>query len=144
MLYFKLLIHERGFASFYSSGDIQKWTHDTVIEKLNLQASKRILHSSNLMAGVIGFDFTNEKAKELLNDWNYLSSKKDFIYHAGTKIVKDELRSNGGRVLNVTSVGKNFSKIRKKILSNIRRLKWNYGFYRRDIGWKVINKNENN
>ncbi|MDA9645429.1 DUF1647 domain-containing protein [Candidatus Actinomarina] len=80
LLYFKLLILERGFASFYSSGDIQKWTHDTVIEKLNLQASKRILHSSNLMAGVIGFDFTNEKARELLNDWNYLSSKKDFIF----------------------------------------------------------------
>ena len=71
-------------------------------------------------------------------------SKKDFIYHAGTKITNDELRSNCGRVLNVTSVGKSFLKIRKKILTNIRRLKWNYGFYRSDIGWKVINKNENN
>ena len=71
-------------------------------------------------------------------------SKKDFIYHAGTKISGGELRSNGGRVLNVTSIGKNFLKIRNKILTNIKKLKWNYGFYRRDIGWKVINKNENN
>ena len=71
-------------------------------------------------------------------------SKKDFVYHAGTKIKNNELRSNGGRVLNITSVGKNFLKIRNKILTNIRRLNWNYGFYRRDIGWKVINKNENN
>ena len=56
-------------------------------------------------------------------------SKKDFIYHAGTKISGGELRSNGGRVLNVTSIGKNFLKIRNKILTNIKKLKWNYGFY---------------
>ena len=42
-----------------------------------------------------------------------------------------------------TSIGNNFLKIRKKIISNIKRLNWKNGFYRSDIGWKVINKNEN-
>ena len=51
--------------------------------------------------------------------------------------------SSGGRVLNITSIGNNFLKIRKKIISNIKRLDWKNGFYRKDIGWKVINKNEN-
>ncbi len=66
--------------------------------------------------------------------------KKDFIYHAGTRYVDHELRSNGGRVLNITSVGFNFLKIRKRINSIIREINWKKGFYRRDIGWKVINK----
>ena len=66
--------------------------------------------------------------------------KKDFIYHAGTRYVDHELRSNGGRVLNITSVGFNFLKIRKRINSIIRKINWKKGFYRRDIGWKVINK----
>ena len=51
--------------------------------------------------------------------------------------------SSGGRVLNITSIGNNFLKIRKKIISNIKRLGWKNGFHLSDIGWRVINKNEN-
>ena len=70
--------------------------------------------------------------------------KNDFIYHAGTRYSKNILLSNGGRVLNVTSLGNNFGDIRKKILSYIKKLNLKHLFYRKDIGWKVINKNENN
>lgn len=70
-------------------------------------------------------------------------SDRDFIFHAGTKIVNNILRSNGGRILNVSSLGNNFKFIRKKIISNIKKLKLKGSFYRKDIGWKVINKNEN-
>ncbi len=70
-------------------------------------------------------------------------SKKNFIYHAGSKYINNELNSNGGRVLNVTSTGNNFLKIRKNIILNIKKLNWKKGFYRKDIGWRVINKNEN-
>ncbi len=67
-------------------------------------------------------------------------SKNDFIYHAGTKLLDDMLLSNGGRVLNITSIGFNFLKIRNKILSFIKKLNWKDGFCRKDIGWKVIKK----
>ena len=67
-------------------------------------------------------------------------SEKDFIFHAGTKIVNNVLRSNGGRILNVLSLGTNFKSIRKRIISNIKKLKLKGIFYRKDIGWKVINK----
>ena len=66
-------------------------------------------------------------------------SKNDFIYHAGTKFINNQLFSNGGRVLNVTSVGANFRVIRKKIISIIKKLNWKDGFYRKDIGWRAIN-----
>ena len=66
--------------------------------------------------------------------------KKSFVFHAGTKIIKDRLVSNGGRVLNITSTGNNFYKIRKKIINLISMINWKYGFFRKDIGWKIINK----
>ena len=71
-------------------------------------------------------------------------SKKDFVFHAGTKFYNNRLKSNGGRVLNITSVGHSFLEIRNRIISNIKKLNWKNGFYRKDIGWKVIKSNENN
>jgi len=67
-------------------------------------------------------------------------SKTDFIYHAGTKLLNNELRSNGGRILNICSIGNSFFKIRQKIISNIKKLNFKYGFYRKDIGFRVIDK----
>ena len=71
-------------------------------------------------------------------------SKKDQIYHAGTIFKNGKLVSNGGRVLNVTSIGKNFFDIRKRIINIINKIKLKDSFFRKDIGWRVINKNENN
>ena len=65
-------------------------------------------------------------------------NKNSFIFHAGTKSVNNNILSNGGRVLNVTSLGKNFSNIRKKIFEILKRINWKHGFHRKDIGWRVI------
>ena len=70
-------------------------------------------------------------------------SKNDYIFHAGTKILNDNFLSSGGRILNVTSTGNNFLNIRKKIIKILKKLKNKNVFFRKDIGWKVINKNEN-
>jgi phosphoribosylamine--glycine ligase len=67
-------------------------------------------------------------------------TNKDFIYHAGTKLTGNQLISTGGRVLNITSIGNSFLAIRNRIISIIKNLNWKSGFYRKDIGWKVINK----
>ena len=69
--------------------------------------------------------------------------KTDYIYHAGTKLVMNKLKSNGGRILNITSIGNSFFKIRNKIILIIKKLNFKNSFYRKDIGWKVIDKNEN-
>ena len=46
----------------------------------------------------------------------------------------------GGRVLNFVSISEDFSKARNEILKNINKLNWSGGFYRKDIGYKVIKK----
>ena len=91
-----------------------------------------------------GYPGKYKKNKDLKNISRIKLTKKDFIYHAGTRLENGKILSNGGRVLNITSSGKNFFKIRNKILKIIKKINWKYGFYRKDIGWKVINKNANN
>ena len=86
-----------------------------------------------------GYPGKYKKNKTIKNlDRNKLS-KNDFIYNAGTKLENNQLKSNGGRVLNITSVGTDFLKIRKKIIKIIKNINWKGGFFRRDIGWKIIN-----
>ena len=85
----------------------------------------------------------NYKKNKNINNINKIKlSKNDLIYHAGTKLENSKLLSNGGRVLNIISLGKSFLAIRKKIIKMIRKINWKEGFYRKDIGWRVI-KNEN-
>jgi phosphoribosylamine--glycine ligase len=64
--------------------------------------------------------------------------KNSFVFHAGTKILDDKLISNGGRVLNIALIGSSFKAIRKNILKIISVINWKYGFFRKDIGWRVI------
>ncbi len=87
----------------------------------------------------------NYKKNKIIKKINKIKiDKNNFIFHAGTKFVDGKLLSNGGRVLNFTSIGHNYTFIRKKIIDSIKRLNWKYGFFRKDIGWRVIKKNENN
>ena len=87
-----------------------------------------------------GYPGNYKKNLEIKNINKLKLTSSDFIYHAGTKFINGQLKSIGGRVLNITSLGNNFLKIRKRIISNIKKLKWDSGFYRKDIGWRVINK----
>jgi len=91
-----------------------------------------------------GYPGSYKKNKNIKNIDKLNLSKNDFIYHAGTKFKNGKLFSDGGRVLNITSMGDSFFKIRLKIIKIIRKLNWKPGFYRKDIGWRVINKNANN
>ncbi len=87
-----------------------------------------------------GYPGKYKKNKTIKNLDRIKLSKNDFIYHAGTKLENDQLKSNGGRVLSITSVGTDFLNIRKKIIKIIKNINWKEGFFRRDIGWKIINK----
>ncbi len=67
-------------------------------------------------------------------------SKKSFIFHASTKMKNGLLFSNGGRILNIVVLGSTFIKIRNEIYKIIKTINWKHGFFRRDIGWRVIKK----
>ena len=62
----------------------------------------------------------------------------EFIYHAGTKNSRNKIYSNGGRVLNFVVLSDSFKLSRIKAIQLIEKLNWTNGFYRKDIGFKVI------
>jgi len=81
------------------------------------------------------------KKEILINNLNEIKLDTDeYCYHAGTKIIGEKIYANGGRVLNFVCTSENFEKSRNKIFSLIKLLNWDGGFFRKDIGYKVINE----
>ena len=85
-----------------------------------------------------GYPRKYKKNKLIKNIKKVQNTKNSFIFHAGTKLINHKLYSIGGRVLNITTSGKSFKKIRNKAIKIIKRINWKYGFFRKDIGWRVI------
>ena len=69
-----------------------------------------------------------------------LLKKNEFIFHAGTKIKSSDIISNGGRVLNFTALSESFKLSRDSAIKLIKKLNWKNGFFRKDIGFRVIDK----
>ena len=64
--------------------------------------------------------------------------ENQYIFHAGTKVSDDVIVSNGGRVLNIVTRSKDFKSARENSLKILDEISWDNGFYRKDIGYKVI------
>ena len=64
----------------------------------------------------------------------------EYCYHAGTAKNEGKIYAIGGRVLNFVCLSEDFSKARTKIFDLIKLLNWDGGFFRKDIGYKVIDK----
>ena len=67
-------------------------------------------------------------------------NKNEYIYHAGTKSNNNQIYSNGGRVLNFICISDNFKDCRDKNIDLIKKINWTEGFFRKDIGFKIIDK----
>ena len=85
-----------------------------------------------------GYPDTYEKNVLIDNLLNFTLNKNNFIFHAGTKEKDKKIYATGGRVLNFISISDNFLQAREEVHQCIKKLDWNGGFYRKDIGFKVI------
>ena len=121
--------------------DLVKIIRATSENKLkNIKISWKKTKSMTIVLCSKGYPNKYKKNIKIKKIDNLKLSKNEYIFHAGTKILNNQIVSNGGRVLNVTVLGGSFKKIRKKILSILNKINWKQGFYRKDIGWKVISK----
>ena len=75
---------------------------------------------------------------EIKNLKNISLNKDEFIFHAGTQEKNSKIYSNGGRVLNFVIKSNEFIKSRDRALQLINEVNWENGFFRKDIGFKVI------
>ncbi len=87
-----------------------------------------------------GYPEKFEKNIEIQNLDKIKEKNNEFIFHAGTLAIDNKIFSNGGRVLNFVAKSNDFKRCRAKAISLINDLDWSNGFYRKDIGYKVIDK----
>jgi phosphoribosylamine---glycine ligase len=60
------------------------------------------------------------------------------IFHAGTaRDAQGRVVANGGRVLNVTALGRTVKEAQQRAYAVTDKIKWPEGFFRRDIGWRA-------
>ena len=109
---------------------------DGILDKINIQWTKK--KSLCVVLCSKGYPDEYKKNVEIKNLNKLKLNETDFIFHAGTSKKNDKIYATGGRVLNFVSMSDNFSSARKNIHKNLEKLNWSGGFYRKDIGYKVI------
>ena len=127
----------------------------TILPKLKTDLSEVFLACCNENLDKINLDWLNKKSLcvvvcsngypdefkkniiiENLKSINLQS--QDYLFHAGTSKKNGEVYAVGGRVLNFISLSDNFNDAKMSITKNLNKLNWSGGFYRKDIGHKVI------
>ena len=87
-----------------------------------------------------GYPEAFKKNIEIYNLNKVNLGNEDYLFHAGTLKKDNKIYAVGGRVLNFVSLSKDFKTARENIFLNLNKLNWKNGFYRKDIGYKVIDK----
>lgn len=60
--------------------------------------------------------------------------KNSTVLLAGAKYKGDDIVTNGGRVINLVATGETYQDARKKVYEDAKTIKFDYAFYREDIG----------
>ena len=118
--------------------DIVDYATKNKMSKLKIKWSKK--NSIAIVVCAKGYPSNYIKDSEIKNLKKVLTDKDNQIFHASTYKKNKKIYSNGGRVFNVTALSKNLINARKKVLNNINKINWTDGFFRKDIGWRAINK----
>ena len=108
------------------------------INKINILWNKKSCITIVLCAK--GYPSSYIKDSEIKNLSKILSDKNNQIFHAGTYEKNGKIFSKSGRVLNITSLSRHLKEARDKSLDNLNKINWPDGFFRKDIGWKIIKK----
>ncbi len=108
------------------------------LKKLNI----KWLNNKSLSIVVCSKGYPNKYKKkvEIKNLDKIELKSSEFLFHAGTEINNKKIYAIGGRVLNFVALSSSFGIAKKNIINNLKKLNWSGGFYRKDIGYKVINK----
>lgn len=66
------------------------------------------------------------------------------VFHAGTAMKGENVVTSGGRVLCVTALGNNVSEAQKKAYDAVQKISWKDIYFRNDIGYRAIQREEKN
>ena len=103
------------------------------LDTFELKVDPRSATTIMVVSGGYPEDF--EKGKVITGLENITDS---IVFHAGTKLDGENVVSNGGRVLTVTSYGDDFQQAIKKSYQNIDKLNFDKMYFRKDIGFDLL------
>ncbi len=105
---------------------------------LNLEIKWKNKKSICIVLCSNGYPDKYEKNANIDQIRNIILDDDEYIFHAGTKIEENIYLTTGGRVLNIVAITDEFSTSKDKTIKILETLNWKKGFYRKDIGYKVI------
>jgi phosphoribosylamine--glycine ligase len=108
-------------------------TANGTLSAVNLEIDSRSAATVMLVSG--GYPEDYEKGKIITGIEGVQDS---IVFHAGTKSDNGNVLSSGGRVLAVTSYGNTFGEAIKKSYQNIAGLSFDKMYFRRDIGFDLV------
>tara|TARA_Y100001935_G_scaffold255414_1_gene268290 strand:+ start:13014 stop:14309 length:1296 start_codon:yes stop_codon:yes gene_type:complete len=118
------------------------------IAALNHKLDKeKAMWSDNFSLGVVlaTKNYPGEYEKDLpISGLEECKAEGSKIFHAGTKTQNNVTVTDGGRVLCVTALGESASAAQGLALSCAKKISWKNSFYRKDIGYRAIDKENNN
>ncbi|MFQ5581673.1 MAG: phosphoribosylamine--glycine ligase [Mariprofundaceae bacterium] len=86
-----------------------------------------------------GYPGSFEKG-QIISGLNEVEAAGTTVFHAGTAEKDGSIVNSGGRVLGVTALGASVADAQKAVYAALEKLDWPGGFYRRDIGYRAINR----
>ncbi len=112
---------------------------DALIDKkLNkLEIKWKNLFACNIVLCSGGYPGEYEKGK-IISGIEKIIEKDTVVFHAGTKIVRQDLTTNGGRVLGISATGKSLKEALDKAYEAISKISFEGMQYRKDIGKKAL------
>ena len=87
-----------------------------------------------------GYPGPYEKGKEITGIETAEALEDIEIFHGGTTMKEGKFFTNGGRVLGVTSLGRDISKAIARAYEGVKKISWNGTYYRTDIGQKALKR----
>jgi phosphoribosylamine--glycine ligase len=95
-------------------------------------------HAMTVVLAAKGYPGAYAKGTEIRGLEALPETSREVCFHAGTKAEGGKVLANGGRVLNVTARGATLQEARDKAYAMAEAIDWPEGFYRSDIGWRVL------
>jgi len=69
---------------------------------------------------------------------NIINNENIYVFHSSTKKNDNYWLATGGRVLSISGMGSTLKDAKKNVYNAINKIKWENGYFRKDIGWKYI------
>ncbi len=112
--------------------DIFEKVSEGKLNEASLELDERTAATVMLVSG--GYPEAYEKSKEITG---FDKVEGSIVFHAGTKYEGGKIVTSGGRVIAVTSFGKDFKEALKKSYQNAEKLHFDKMYYRKDLGFDL-------